>query len=64
MIQFVREYENYGKRYDVVYVSRRCRSYEESELPKSVRNFIAHARATKQYDRTAPRKNKNEIIYE
>ena len=63
-IKFVREYESYEKKYDVIYHSRRCVTYSENELPQSVKNFISKAKATKQYDYTSTRKNKNEIIYE
>lgn len=63
-IKFVREYENYGKKYDVIYHTRRCATYSENELPQSVKNFITQAKATKQYDYTSTRKDKNEIIYE
>lgn len=63
-IKFVREYESYEKKYDVIYRSRRCVTYSENELPQSVKNFISKAKATKQYDYTSTRKNKNEIIYE
>ncbi len=62
-IKFVREYENYEKKYDVIYRSRRCVTYSENKLPQSVKNFISQAQATKQYDYTSTRKNKNEIIY-
>lgn len=63
-IKFVREYENYGKKYDVIYYSHRCVTYSENELPQSVKRFISQAKATEQYDYTSTRKNKNEIIYE
>ena len=62
-IKFVREYENYGKKYDVIYDSTRCVTYYENELPQTVKNFISKAKATKQYDYTSTRNNKNEIIY-
>lgn len=65
-IKFVREYENNGKMYDIVYHSGRlCAFVDEGDLPATVRKFIATAkRITKQYDYTSTRKNKNEIIYE
>jgi hypothetical protein len=64
-IKFVREYENYGKKYDVIYHSRRCVTYSANELPETVKRFVTTAtRVTKQYDYTSTRKNKNEIIYE
>ena len=64
-IKFVREYESYEKKYDVIYHSRRCVTYSENELPETVKNFITSAtRVKKQYDYTSTRKNKNEIIYE
>lgn len=63
-IKFVREYESYEKKYDVIYHSSRCITYSENKLPQSVKTFISKAKATKQYDYTSTRKNKNEIIYE
>ena len=64
-IKFVREYESYEKKYDVIYHSFRCFTYSENELPETVKRFIkAATRVKKQYDYTAIRKNKNEIIYE
>ena len=65
-IKFVREYENNGKMYDVIYHSRRGFLFiSESDLPETVKKFIKSAtRVTKQYDYTSTRKNKNEIIYE
>lgn len=65
MIKFVREYENHGKIFEVVYESRRCRTFfGEDELPATVKKFMATAKVTKQYDYTATRKDKNEILYQ
>ena len=64
-IRFVREYENNGKQFDIIYHSRTVLFVHEEDLPVTVRKFIASAkRITKQYDHTSTRKNKNEIIYE
>lgn len=64
-IKFVREYENNGKQFDIIYNSRARLFVDETDLPKSVVAFIKTAKKiTKQYDYTSTRKNKNEIIYE
>lgn len=63
-IKFVREYENNGKTFDIIYYSRVRLFVSENDLPKTVIDFIKRAKATKQYDYTALRKDKNEIIYE
>lgn len=65
-IKFVRKYENYRENwYDVIYHSGRAYTYCECDLPKTVAAFVATAtRRKEQYDRTAPRQNKYEMIYE
>lgn len=64
-IKFVREYENNGKQFDIIYHSRAVLFVSENDLPKTVVSFIKAAKKiTKQYDYTSTRKNKNEIIYE
>lgn len=63
-IKFVREYENNGKTFDIIYHSRSVLFVPENKLPKTVVDFIKTAKATKQYDYTSCRKDKNEIIYQ
>lgn len=66
-IKFVREYVNDKdeKKFDIIYHSKAVIFVPENELPKTVVAFIKSAKkVTKQYDYTALRKNKNEIIYE
>lgn len=66
-IKFVREYtdDQNAKIFDIIYYSRALLFVPEEDLPKTVINFMKTAtRITKQYDYTALRKNKNEIIYE
>lgn len=66
-IKFVREYtdDQNAKIFDIIYYSRALLFVHEEDLPKTVINFMnTAARITKQYDYTALRKNKNEIIYE
>ena len=65
-IKFVRKYEWFRENYyDVIYTCGRARSFREIELPKTVERFVTTAtKRTEQYDRTAPRENKWEMIYE
>ena len=66
VIKFVRKYEAYNHTwYDVIYSTGRAFTFIEADLPKTVVNFIRTAtKRTEQYDRTSPRKNKYETIYE
>lgn len=65
-IKFARKYEAYRENwYDVIYHSGRAYTFRETDLPKTVLNFInAASKRKEQYDRTAPRENKYEMIYE
>lgn len=65
-IKFVRKYENWRENfYDVIYQSGRAYTFTETELPKTVVEFVTTAtKRYEQYDYTSTRKNKYEMIYE
>lgn len=64
-IKFVREYINdwNKKEYDIIYDNKICRFVQNSDLPKTVLEFMKTAKVVNQYDVGALRKDKNEVIY-
>lgn len=65
-IKFVRKYERYRENhYEVIYRCGKVRCFTEPDLPKTIVDFVTNATKRKeQYDYTALRENKWEMIYE